>query len=315
MNRIDRISAILIQLQSKKVVKGSDIAKRFNISLRTAYRDIRTLEEAGVPILSEAGIGYSLMDGYRLPPIMFTKEEATAFLTAEKLVEKLTDANTFQIYQSALFKIKAVLKSEEKDHIESMYDQIEVVDNPYLPTDKRSGNYIQSILKSISSKQALSVEYFSLSKQEKSSRLVEPVGIFLLGHQWYLIAYCWMRKDYRNFRIDRIKKLTLTDHPFQRVHPSLKAYLNSVTKEEQELFTVVMTVDKKLLKYIGEQKYYNGYVSEREIGDQIEMTFLTSSEEGFARWYLMLGDQAEILKPLSLKKRIKILAEEILKKL
>ncbi|MGZ4048643.1 MAG: helix-turn-helix transcriptional regulator, partial [Bacteroidia bacterium] len=67
MNRIDRISAILIQLQSKKIVKGQDIADRFSISLRTVYRDIRTLEEAGVPIVSEAGTGYSLMEGYRLP--------------------------------------------------------------------------------------------------------------------------------------------------------------------------------------------------------------------------------------------------------
>jgi predicted DNA-binding transcriptional regulator YafY len=87
MNRIDRISAILIQLQTRRVVKASDIAERFNISLRTVYRDVRSLEEAGVPIIGEAGVGYSLVDGYRLPPIMFTREEATAFLTAEKFVE------------------------------------------------------------------------------------------------------------------------------------------------------------------------------------------------------------------------------------
>ncbi|MGL4599624.1 MAG: helix-turn-helix transcriptional regulator, partial [Bacteroidia bacterium] len=73
MNRIERISAILIQLQSKKIVKGQDIANRFSISLRTVYRDIKVLEESGVPIISEAGIGYSLMDGYRLPPITFTR--------------------------------------------------------------------------------------------------------------------------------------------------------------------------------------------------------------------------------------------------
>ena len=72
MTRFDRITAILVQLQSKKIVTAQEIADRFEISLRTVYRDIRSLEEAGVPISSEAGVGYSMMEGYRLPPIVFS---------------------------------------------------------------------------------------------------------------------------------------------------------------------------------------------------------------------------------------------------
>lgn len=89
--RFDRIVAILIQLQSKKIVKAQELADRFECSLRTIYRDIRTLEASGVPIYSEAGVGYALMDGYRLPPVMFTREEVSSFIAAEKLMQKFTD--------------------------------------------------------------------------------------------------------------------------------------------------------------------------------------------------------------------------------
>ena len=86
MNRIDRLAAILIQLQSKRLVKAQEIADKFDISLRTVYRDVKALEEGGVPVIGEAGSGYTLMEGYRLPPVMFSQEEATALLTASKLI-------------------------------------------------------------------------------------------------------------------------------------------------------------------------------------------------------------------------------------
>ncbi len=313
MNRIDRVTAILIHLQSRRVVKAQDIAERFEISLRTVYRDIRTLEEAGIPLVGEAGVGYSIMDGYRLPPVMFTKEEAIAFLTAEKLVEKFTDVSTKNSYSSAMYKIKSVLRSSEKEYIENMDDHIQVIGNNYLPIDKNTFNPLQSILKSISEKKALSIDYFANHSQEKTKRNIEPVGVFYLGSYWHLIAFCQLRNDYRDFRTDRISKITLTELPFRKEHPSLKTYLKQISKEK-ELQTVIMTVDKKIIQYLGDQRYYNGFVSERELKDKIEMTFLTSSLEGFARWYLMFGDQADIISPEILKKRIRQIATLVAEK-
>src|ERR1700733_8650317 len=110
MNRIDRLSAILIQLQSHRLIKAQQIADKFSISLRTVYRDVHALQEAGT--------GYSLMEGYKLPPIMFNADEASALLTAAKLMQSKTDATSSKHYGSALDKIKAVLRLAEKDHIE-----------------------------------------------------------------------------------------------------------------------------------------------------------------------------------------------------
>src|ERR1041385_3428536 len=124
MNRIDRLTAILIHLQTKRVVKAEEISDRFEISLRTVYRDVKALMEAGVPIGSEAGKGYFIVDGYHLPPVMFNQEEASSLLLAGKLVEKMTDQSILKAIESALHKIKSVLHEKEKDHLENLQSVI-----------------------------------------------------------------------------------------------------------------------------------------------------------------------------------------------
>ncbi|MFN8244520.1 MAG: YafY family protein [Ferruginibacter sp.] len=304
MNRIDRIAAILIQLQSKKVVKAQEIADRFAISLRTVYRDIKTLEESGIPLSGEAGVGYSIMEGYRLPPVMFTREEALAFLTAEKLVEKLTDPASREHFRSAMYKIKAVLRHSEKDLLDTINEQIEVLDNPYLPSREATPVHLQTLLKSIAAKERLDIGYFANHSQQYSNREVEPVGVFYLGSYWYLIAYCHLRNDYRSFRTDRISYINLTGRFFEKQHPSLKSFLAKMS-EEREMFTVIIRLDKSVLRYLGDQKYYNGFVSQREAGSQMEMTFLTASLRGFAKFYLLFAEHAVIISPPGLKDLVK----------
>ncbi|MGF7038686.1 helix-turn-helix transcriptional regulator [Mucilaginibacter lappiensis] len=314
MNRIDRISAILIQLQSRRVVKASDIAERFNISLRTVYRDVRTLEEAGIPLIGEAGVGYSIMDGYRLPPVMFTREEATAFLTAEKFVEKLTDSTTMKHHQSAMYKVRAILKTAEKDALEDLDGSIEVLKSHSQKRATGNTDHIQTILDGIVQKKLLSIDYFAGHSQEFTKRDVEPVGIFYLDSFWHLIAYCRLRNDYRDFRIDRISKLIITDTIYNNSrHPTLKAYIAQTAKEKQ-LETVIIKVDKEIAHYLEHQKYYSGFISEKTIGNKIEMTFLTTSIEGFARWFMMFGDHAEIISPDHLKEKISVIANAIAQK-
>lgn len=299
MNRIDRVTAMLIQLQSKRVVKAQEMADRFGISLRTVYRDVKTLEEAGIPVIGEAGIGYSIMEGYRLPPVMFTQEEATALLTAEKLVEKLTDASTRQVYQAAMFKIKSVLRLTERDHIENLEQHIEVLDNPYFSHHQTDSSYLQQILKAIAAKWVINIDYFAEHSQEKTNRNVECVGIFFMGRYWYLIGWCCLRNDYRTFRIDHIRYLSITAIGFNKAHPTLQSFLSKVSKEK-ELSTIVIRIEKSVIGYLGEQKYYNGYVSQKDLGDQVEMTFLTCSLKGFARWYLLYAEWATIQSPQEL---------------
>jgi predicted DNA-binding transcriptional regulator YafY len=313
MNRIDRLAAIIIQLQSRRLVKAQDIAEKFSISLRTVYRDIHALEEAGVPVIGEAGIGYKLMEGYKLPPIMFNEEEASALLTAAKLVQSKTDAGISKHYTSALDKIKAVLRLSEKDHIEEIDDHIAVMTHPAIVHQPGEDFHLQPLLKAIGSSLIVEIHYRSLERNEVTQRRVEPVGIYYLGSHWYLIAFCQLRNDYRNFRTDRIERLAITDETISRIHPSLQTFITQMSKE-REVCQVIIDVEPDIIKYLGEQKYYNGFVREEQRGDVVRMYFLSGSLMGFSRWFMLFGDHAKIIEPLRLNDMVAEIAESILKK-
>jgi predicted DNA-binding transcriptional regulator YafY len=315
MNRFDRITTILIQLQSRKVVRAQDLAERFGISLRTVYRDIRTLEEAGVPLYGEAGVGYSIVEGYRLPPVMFTPDEAMAFITAEKLMGKFSDAVLQASFTTAMYKVKSVLRGSEKDLVENLEDNILVLETKRdkLPP----GNILDVLLKAVAEKKIARMIYRAFGNEENSDRLIEPIGIFHEHEHWYTIAWCHLRQEYRQFRADRIININLTNEP-QQERTSLKVYqeLHAKTASYATLQKAVVRFDKQVAVYVQERRHYYGYVSENVGNDFVEMTFLTQSlEEGLARWLLSFGDYIEILEPQLLKDSISAILANVLKKM
>jgi predicted DNA-binding transcriptional regulator YafY len=168
-------------------------------------------------------------------------------------------------------------------------------------------NPLQIILKGIGERQVLSIHYFAATTQQKSERHLEPVGVFYQDNYWHLIAWCRLRQDYRDFRLDRISNISLTGERFRTQHPNLNEYISRSAKE-RNLQAVVIRVEKRILVYLNEQKYYNGFISEKEVDGMIEMTFLTEFLEGFTRWLMMYGDTAEIISPATLKEQVKNLA-------
>lgn len=303
MNRIDRISAILIHLQSRRIVKASDLAERFEISLRTVYRDIRTLEEAGVPITGEPGVGYSIMQGYHMPPVMFSRDEMTALLTAEKLAGLLTDSVTHKHLNSAMLKIRSVLGNSDKEALESLDDKIAVLPNPYRRDDWRDTTVFKDITSAVEHKQVVEITYDSNHSLETNCRKIEPVGIWFQAGRWHIVAWCRMRNDYRNFRLDRIIEHKVSAEKFKTVHPKLEHFAKK-TADERELKEVVLRFDKSTYLLLGDQKMFMGYVSQTVKDNQIDIRFLSPSLEGMAKWILMLGNKVQILKPKELKQEV-----------
>ncbi len=298
MNRIDRLSAILIHLQSKKWVTAGEIADRFGMSLRTVYRDLKALEEAGVPVGAEAGKGYYLVDGYRLPPVMFTREEAGAMLMAEKMVEKFTDKSVNEHYQSAMYKIKSVLPDTDKEFVSDLYGNIEVF---YTPKGDLPNNFISVIQQALVNNQVVKVEYFSISKEEHTCREIEPVGLCFYSISWHLIAYCRLRKEYRDFRVDRIKNLTLRNEKFvPREKITMREYFQRYS-ESRALSEIILRVNKKAEAIFQNVKYFYGFLGQEERDGYLEMDFVSDDLDYFGRWLLMYADSIEVVQPVELK--------------
>lgn len=301
--RFDRIVAILIQLQSSRIVKAQELADRFQVSLRTIYRDIRSLESSGVPILSEAGSGYSIMEGYRLPPVMFTREEAASFVAAEKLMEQMTDKSLGAYFCSAMFKLKSVLRNKDKEWISALESQILVRSGQVLFNHKVP-DALEIIMESIAAQKQVALFYQAFEADEPGQRTIEPVGLFHENNYWYILGFCHLRQDYRQFRTDRIVQIKRKDEVFLRKHPSLED-LRSKEANQEEKIRIRILVDKKILKYLQKSKMSYGFVKEESKGDQVEMTFMVcGSYEGFPRWFLTFGDYAEILEPAVMKEQV-----------
>lgn len=301
MNRIDRLTAMLIHLQSKRIVKAEELSTRFDISLRTVYRDVRALMEAGVPIGSEAGTGYFIVDGYHLPPVMFSQDEAGAMLLAAKLVEKMADQSIGEAFESALTKIKSVLNDPGREHLESLHTHIEVHRAPGDSGPGFPNRFLTDIQNAVVQKKAIEIEYLSRYRDELTTRVVEPIGLFYYSNAWHLIAWCRFRNDYRDFRGDRIGKLTLTDSTFaHRDHISLQEYAQTIMRTHGEVQEAVVLFDKRTARYIGDRKYGHGFVAEEAAGDHVRMTFLTSSLPVLGRWLLSYGSAVRIESPAQL---------------
>ncbi|MCE2731800.1 MAG: YafY family protein [Cyclobacteriaceae bacterium] len=310
MNRIDRLTAILIQLQTKKIVKAEEIASRFEISLRTVYRDVKALMEAGVPIGSEAGKGYFIVDGYYLPPVMFTQDEAGAMVMAGKLVDSFTDPSIKKAFQSSLLKVKAVLQQAEKNHVADLEDHIEVL--PPLATQPITGKFLNEIRNAIVSRKVISLLYTSQYQQETTQREVEPIGLFYYSMSWHLIAWCRLRKGMRDFRTDRIVNLTVKEEQFTPGDiVTLQDYFNSIRENHADMQQVVVVFDRKTATYVTNSRYYFGFVREEYTDEGIRMYFLVGQLPGMARWLLAYADAIEIEEPLSLKETMRNIVQEL----
>jgi len=302
MNRFDRVTSLLLLLQTRSVVTAKFLANRFDVSERTIYRDIRTLETAGVPIGAEAGIGYFLERGYRLPPIAFTRDEAAALLLGERLLASSLDDGSLRDFGAALDKVRAVSAGADQDHLDALDADLEVlptgshfpIDAAHVPV--RVDRFLRECREAVVCRQVIEIEYESLADPRRTLRLVEPIGLFHYSWHWHLIGWCRLRAGYRDFRLDRIAAVApLAERFARRERLTLRQYLDG-RLEREDLMEVELRFGVEAARFVGEQRHLFGFVDEELEAEGVRMRFLTSVPDYLARWLLQYVDEVEVIK-------------------
>ena len=312
MKRFDRVSSILILLQTRRYITSGDMATRFEVSQRTIYRDLQTLEQAGIPIGAEPGKGYYLAEGYHLPPVMFTTDEAGALLMAEKMMEKFSDLSAQQCFKSAFDKIRSVLPQTDKEHVNHLNNSIEVYQTPSIAGEECGNRFLTDLQKAIGKKESIKIGYSAFYSGEKTNeREIEPIGLCFYSLHWHLIAWCKLRQEYRDFRIDRIRSLSHTGNSIEQKHVvTMKSYFMSLCHKE-ELQKVTITVDHPTAVMMESTCQYYGYLESETTKQGITMHFVTADYIYIARWLMMFIDGIQQVEPVEMVEAIENLIHSI----
>jgi len=229
MNHLSRLLSILTLLKSKRIITGTELAKKFDVSLRTIYRDIKKLEGSGVPIITIDGRGYSILDGYTVAPIMFDEMEVNALFTAEQLIANTNDDSLIKHFEQTLQKIKSVFKSSLQSQGELLNSKMQVFKNKTNEAKSSSLAYIQM---AITNFRVTELTYTALGK-ETTFRKIEPLAIYSIDERWIVIGWCRLRTDYRSFRLDRIQHFKVLEEKFEDRNFDLGQYFLDCEEMEE----------------------------------------------------------------------------------
>jgi len=298
MNRIDRLLAIVLELQARDRITAAQLAEIFEISQRTVYRDIRALNETGVPIVSAPGQGYWLMEGYFLPPISFSATETNMLILGANYMQQHFDEQYQEAAISAIRKIEAVLKPELQAEVSYLRHNIRF----FSSKSSDSTNLILAKLRrAIIEHRSVSFNYIKRYGKDKNKaifRTVNPHSLFSLNDIWMLQAYCQLRQSMRLFRLDRIENFKILEQFFKREE-------NHIIEEQVRDFptTVKLLFKKDMKRWVKESPSY--FIrSYQETDDGLIVTLKVRDIGEIMHWVLGWGSNVLVLEPKQLKQEL-----------
>lgn len=282
MNRTDRLFAILLALQATPTLRAADLAVRFEVSERTIYRDMQTLSESGIPIAALPGEGYQLLDGFHLPPLMLSPDEATALFLGGRMLARGAQGSLKHQAEAALGKVEAVLPPDSRRRLRQLAQVIDVFP-AQQPIDWDDPQLVLA-LQAIEGRRVLAITYRGYGDDAVTKREVEPGDLTVGDGALYVNGYCRLRRDLRSFRLNRIQSMVLTGETFT---PRM------MIAERQTIIEVVVRFADTVLSHVHERPHY-GYQHARDDGALVYHVHDLSEIRG---WLLGFGSQAEVIAP------------------
>ena len=304
MNRMDRLLGIVLELQRRKHVRAEDLAAKYETSKRTIYRDMQALGETGVPIIAEAGKGYSLVAGYFLPPLTFTSEEATMLALGSDLMAQHFDAQYRAAAESATAKLETVLPTKQREQVEYLRKSIVFIVPETLASESVAA-LLPTLRRALLERRTIRFHYHTRYAQDgepaKKTRAADPYGMYHHGDAWYLVAFCHLRQSVRSFRLDRLSQLQLLEQTFD-----LPADFKMEEDDDGRCVIVSVMFDEEAAPWVREARAY-AVEAIAEQADGLLVTYRVNAARDLLQWLLSWGSRVRVIEPTSLRDE---LAEE-----
>lgn len=301
MNRTDRLLAIVLELQARGGARAEDLARTFEVSKRTIYRDITALCEAKVPVVASPGTGYRLMEGYFLPPLSFTPDEAAMLVLGAHAVRFAVDTQYRQASDVALRKLEAVLPPASRARVQELFRSMRIFGGWVSPED---AGKMAALREAILDRRVVRLTYSSPREDRPRERDVEPYSLVFYRNVWHLSAYCRLRQDMREFRLDRIDTLSLLSTQFERDPARTEARRRHAPTGA---LTVRVRFAERVLRWVREERHWSQ--RSEELGGVF--VFSVDQPEEIIPWLLRWGAAAEVLEPESVRRAVAAEAERI----
>ncbi len=310
-NKATRLITLIMLLQRKPNQKAADLAKELGISVRSLHRYFNLLEEIGIPVYAERGPygGFSLVRGFRMPPMIFTPEEAVAIYLGTNLVESIWGDLYQDGARGALAKLENVLPAEQLNEIRWAQRSLVTTGINQVTREAVSGTLLL-IRHAIREQRTIICQYRTGGKQNDTQRTIHPYALLHRWGWWYVVAYCTTRQANRAFRLDRIEKPLLTDMTFTTPPDfDIQHYL-ATEFEQQSLITILLHFSKELEGVVHDYRAWWKTIEKQKDGStlvSLEMPELTYP----AKLVLSYGPGVEVLEPPELRKMVSVMAKQI----
>src|SRR5579859_274347 len=311
MNKTDRLLAIVLELQGRGRLRAEDLARTFETSKRTIYRDIEALCEAGVPLLSVPGQGYRLMEGYFLPPLSFSTEEATMLLLGSDYMAHNFDAQYRAAAQSASRKIASVLPEQLRDDVYDLQNNIHFI-TPDAKNTPDQQEMLQKLRRALIDHTTARFTYHARHSRDEHAppeiREVDPYGLLYSLNSWYMTGYCHLRRDIRHFRLDRMENLELQPKTFKRPRDFK---MDHYKQDRMGNIVVRALFDPSITRWVRESRPFYA-VGEEETPEGLLITLRIRQESEILPWLLSWGRRVRVLEPEALRQHLAEEARSIL---